>query len=671
MHAGPATDTYIAGGLIGFGAGLAISVLLLVLTLRAAKLPGTPLANILLAVCSLAWNLGGMMCAICLALGFPRASRPGALAAAFQFSSAAAWPLPLIAIWRPFATRPAQRIWTRLLFGLACFNAIALVTLLWSGPILGVSYLRPLSLYELTAFNGSILLIAGLILLRGQLTSRTVWLGSLATVFGVLGSSVSIIILEQFRVGAGMSDALMLMSEQSPLLIVLGAFFLFARFRFADLFIRYGLRLLLAGFAAVSLVLLVNSSWITGWLIRLPFVKAGHLFLATSITAILLLIFAFSDQRLEKLINQWIFGAPDYRRAARQLGERLLHLYSESELAAAVEDAARNTLELSDVRVIGADGLHADPRLRETAAGDLIELGENDPMRNQLPLDAVELAVPVSSGGRITHLVAVSPGLARRGLVTQEIEYLRMVCAQLGNRLDSLRLEHEMFERRSREAVLLQQVTEAELRALRAQVNPHFLFNSLNTIANLVVTDPVRAEAMTLRLARVFRYVLAHSSQSLTSIGEEMEFLRTYLEIEEARFGERLNVEFEIAPDVSCQPIPSLLLQPLVENALKHGLAPKLGPGKLRISAKSAGNLISIDVEDDGIGLESAGLEKVNGKQTSAVGQKESGGVGMTNIAQRLVTLYKDRARFTVEPRETGGTRVSLLIPRGNGVEVA
>jgi two-component system LytT family sensor kinase len=101
-----------------------------------------------------------------------------------------------------------------------------------------------------------------------------------------------------------------------------------------------------------------------------------------------------------------------------------------------------------------------------------------------------------------------------------------------------LHREREAIERQSREALLLQQVAEAELRALRAQINPHFLFNSLNTIADLIVRDPPRAEAMTLRLASVFRHVLAHSSRSMTTIREEVEFLRTYLYIEEARFGD-------------------------------------------------------------------------------------------------------------------------------------
>src|SRR5262249_29154798 len=145
----------------------------------------------------------------------------------------------------------------------------------------------------------------------------------------------------------------------------------------------------------------------------------------------------------------------------------------------------------------------------------------------------VEVVVPISSGGKVTHLLLVAPGTSRPGLVTHDVSYLDAVATQCGHRLDALRREREAIERESREALLQQQVTEAELRALRAQINPHFLFNSLNTIADLIVRNPTRAEAMTLRLAGVFRHVLAHSCRPLTSVREEIDFLRTYLYIEE------------------------------------------------------------------------------------------------------------------------------------------
>ncbi|HEV2445530.1 MAG TPA: histidine kinase, partial [Candidatus Sulfopaludibacter sp.] len=217
--------------------------------------------------------------------------------------------------------------------------------------------------------------------------------------------------------------------------------------------------------------------------------------------------------------------------------------------------------------------------------------------------------------------------------------------------------EREAIELESREAHLQQQLSDAELRALRAQINPHFLFNSLNTIADLIVRNPARAEAMTLRLASVFRHVLAHSARPLTPLGDEIEFLRTYLHIEEARFGDRLTVEIDVAPDVARQPLPSLILQPLVENALKHGLAPKPEAGRLWISARAENGQVCVRVEDDGMGPGAA--------------RGNSPGLGLANVAERLATLYQDRASVTLEPREGGGSRCTVRIPRSAGEDAA
>ena len=237
--------------------------------------------------------------------------------------------------------------------------------------------------------------------------------------------------------------------------------------------------------------------------------------------------------------------------------------------------------------------------------------------------------------------------------MSHEINYLRSVALQLGTRLDLLRLEAEMADRRNRETVLQQQVTEAELRALRAQINPHFLFNSLNTIANLIATDPPRAEVMTLRLARVFRHVLANSSKQMVTVREEMEFLRTYLDIEEARFGNRLRVQFDVAPEVAQSAVPSLILQPVVENALRHGLGRRPGPGHLKISAVQQGDLVCLAVEDNGVGPDG---------WNSRTGE-EGGGLGLRNILQRLTALYRNSAQLSIQSAIPHGTRVTLLLP--------
>jgi two-component system LytT family sensor kinase len=147
----------------------------------------------------------------------------------------------------------------------------------------------------------------------------------------------------------------------------------------------------------------------------------------------------------------------------------------------------------------------------------------------------------------------------------------------------------------------------------------------------------------------VFRHVLAHSARPLTSVRDELAFLRTYLYIEEVRFGERLQVSIEASPEADGANIPSLILQPLVENALKHGLGPKVEAGHLWIRAAVEGPEVRLTVEDDGEGLRPGG---------------ESSGVGLANIADRLRTLYGERASLVLEPRSGGGAVATVRIPR-------
>ena len=170
------------------------------------------------------------------------------------------------------------------------------------------------------------------------------------------------------------------------------------------------------------------------------------------------------------------------------------------------------------------------------------------------------------------------------------------------------------------------ELAEAELRALRAQINPHFLFNTLNSIAALIHENPTAAEDVTTRLADVFRYVLHASERERVPLGEELAFLRSYLEIERVRLGDRLRIEEAIDPGVESIPVPSLLLQPLVENAVLHGVAPRAEGGTIRVSARRAGETLEVEITDDGPGLNSAapGLER---------------GFGLRSVRERLRAL--------------------------------
>src|SRR5262249_49652707 len=227
-------------------------------------------------------------------------------------------------------------------------------------------------------------------------------------------------------------------------------------------------------------------------------------------------------------------------------------------------------------------------------AGRSWELACSDPVRRLLPGLDVDVLVPIRVHGEVTHVMAVAPGPFRRSLLNSEIEFLENAAGQIGSRLEALAHDREKIERQNREATLRELAAQAELKALRAQINPHFLFNSLNTIADLIVTDPPKAEAMTVLLAKVFRHVLMHSDQQLSRVAEEMDFLKTYLGIEQVRFGARLRVSMKVDPAVSEEPIPSLILQPVVENAIKHGLAPKVGDGHIRITAARDGDFVQL-----------------------------------------------------------------------------
>ena len=657
MPVASAIDPYLAANLIGFTTGLVISTLLLVLTLRAVRLPGTPVPNIVCAVCSLIWNFGGLVNAIQNPVAAPGSLGPACTPMAIQFTGAAVWPIAMLAIWRHLAVRRWQCVGWRALQILACVDAALIVLGVWAAvariPV-------PLvTLKEFTAYSASLVLVLGAaMLLRGAPASRALWFSSLVVLLGVLTTTLSVIVQTNVSVTDSVKSALGVTSQQPVLLVVLGTFFLFARFRFADLFIRYSVRILLASASAVAFVLVMEAPFFARLTHQTEFPRAVQLFATTILATGLLVCFAPLDRKIGRLVNRRIFHAPDYRNAARELGDRLRSLYIESDLTATVELAVRKTLALSDVRSVALSRLPAALWPAEIHDGEVAELDRGSPVGSLLSLPEVELLVPVRAAGRVISVLAVSPGPARRGLVSQEVNYLRSVAEHFGSRLDLLRLEREMADRQNREALLLQQVTEAELRALRAQINPHFLFNSLNTVANLIVTNPARAETMTLRLAKVFRHVLAQSSRPLIPIREEIDFLRAYLEIEEARFGSRLQVEIDVSPEVAREYVPSLILQPVVENALKHGLAPKPGAGRLWISAKIVGDQVCLKVEDDGVGPSAARLRTANGNGA------QPHGVGLTNVSQRLTTLYQDRAYLTLEPREPAGARVTLLVPR-------
>jgi two-component system, LytTR family, sensor kinase len=191
------------------------------------------------------------------------------------------------------------------------------------------------------------------------------------------------------------------------------------------------------------------------------------------------------------------------------------------------------------------------------------------------------------------------------------------------------------------------QLSQARLSALRMQLNPHFLFNSLNGIATLIHTDPVAADDMIGNLSGFLRLSLDTTGEQEIPLLRELDFLQTYLEIEQARFGERLQVLRDIAQDTLVACVPTLILQPLIENAIRHGFEKITTTGIIQIIARREGDTLSLIVQDNGSGLSDSALS----------------GIGLTNTRARLHVLYGEDQHLVLHDLETGGCLAEIRIP--------
>jgi two-component system LytT family sensor kinase len=197
---------------------------------------------------------------------------------------------------------------------------------------------------------------------------------------------------------------------------------------------------------------------------------------------------------------------------------------------------------------------------------------------------------------------------------------------------------------------------EARLDALQSQINPHFLFNTLNSISSLVRFDPDRARELIVKLAKILRRQLGKHDE-FVQLREEIEFIDDYLDIEVVRFGrEKLKISKDLDPETLDIVIPSMLLQPLVENSVKHGLAPKVDGGNITLRSRIQEGKLVIQVEDDGVGMSAP-------PAVAAHSMSSGTGIGMMNVAERLHVLFGDEGRITVQSRDIQGTLVTLELP--------
>src|SRR5215813_320898 len=598
-------EAHLAGEVLGLGAGLALSALLLGLLRRGAGKQPDARARYYQATAALMWNLGGLLEVLLILFGARDRQALFQTVAVLHFGGAAFFPPAFLALW----SKPSDGQSTR---AKACrfLRRISFV----SGVILTLSFIATVSLSNippnsheaiahqiaddvfahnlmgnLVAWHVAVVIgIGALLLLPGRLNDFVSRFYAAATVIGASAPAVMTLSSGPSDLSPWPSLAYCIVMHQSPLLVLLGAIVFFADFRFSNVYVKSSLQLLTGLLLSLGYCLLITGP-LPRLADRLTHYPMGSLVsFATALLVLFLWIFARINPILSRLVDRWLFREPDYAAATRHIWEEISRqdgaehdsVEEQERIFQTVARFVRETLELEAARVIPISAVEVDHLAATLNGGEVCELGFDDPVKRKLGAEVeflapapvkgrhrssnrrcgssrVEFLAPVRVKGKPTHLLAITPGARRRHLLDSEIGFVRAVAGQVSSRLEALQFEQEKADRQNREERMRRQITEAELRALRAQINPHFLFNSLNTIADLIVTDPPRAELMTVQLAKVFRHVLSNSDRQMITVSEELEFLRAYLEIEAMRFDDRLSVSFDIDAAASTESVPS------------------------------------------------------------------------------------------------------------------
>ena len=252
------------------------------------------------------------------------------------------------------------------------------------------------------------------------------------------------------------------------------------------------------------------------------------------------------------------------------------------------------------------------------------------------------IVAPLVVEGHVIGSVVILTDEASAGLARATTEVARWMSSQL-----------ELAELATSRTALM----EAELRALRAQISPHFIYNSLGAIASFVRTDPERARELLLEFADFTRYSFRQHGE-FTTLAEELRSIERYLVLEKARFGDRLRVITLVAPEVLSVTLPFLSVQPLVENAVRHGLESRAGDGTITMTAMDAGPECLITIEDDGAGVDPEVV------RAALAGQNPSASVGLANVDERMRTVYGNQYGIVVETAPGHGTKVTLRVPK-------
>ena len=533
--------------------------------------------------------------------------------------------LPAVVVHSAIQPHDLKRV-GRFLITAAYILSLVGALLQFQGASIGIVPSRA-GLLTLTAGFGGVLVV----LLVTAARDHRSWQRSLF-VIALAAFAVSALHLSQPE-GRSPSWFVELLGHHASLPLVLVILYQDYRFAFADLFLRRALSLVALVSLAVMLHLLLGYGYENGVESLALTMRHITLWVATA------LAYPYLRDAVGKFVDRVVLNRVDYAHVREELNAKF-------EQAATVDDAvAHATAALA--RALGA--------ARVTSSVDNIVHRPHHAGSVERTREAVQLRIPTVDAP--FHVLRISELMGGRRLLSDDQTLLEWLAATLARRIDLIRVTSERYDRDMREREILRLATEAELRALRAQLNPHFLFNALTTIGYLLQTSPERALQTLYQLTHLLRAVLRRSAGAFVTLGEELELVESYLAIESARFEERLKVVMDIPEELRSIRIPPLLLQPLVENAIKHGITPLARGGTVTVRAvldntsrEASGEIITLSVTDNGVGI-------------AKDGWRNAEGVGLANIEARLLRYYGHRAEFTLTAEPNHGARAQVRVP--------
>jgi two-component system LytT family sensor kinase len=498
----------------------------------------------------------------------------------------------------------------------------------WGIPSPRVSAIAGISIAVLFTLTGVYSVVAVRGSRRGETTAEerrsSRWILGMFSAMTVL---FLLLVLAYLKVFAW-SEILEVTVRSLPLAFLFVGTYFENRFEFYDLLFKRGLSLLLA-MILLTASLAVLFPWLEG---RFPASFRPWVF------AFALLPLAAALPGLHRVLGRWLDRAWLGRQftpeeAVRHFLEEVRNATTEAEL---VERAERG---------IGAI-------FRAPVA---IRLGGETPDGGDTGRG---VEVPLEREGRRIGRIRMGPRESAAPYFAADVTLLASLAQILGSLLENVRLQQARQEEERRARELSLHASRSELKALRAQINPHFLFNALNAIAGLIPRDPARADRAVEQLAEVFRYTLRRSESEWARLGDELELVRAYLEVEQARFGPRLEVRIDADPGAADLPVPTLVLQTLVENAVKHGVSGQRGAGRIEVAARSQNGWLTVEVADNGPGFGNG-----TGSPAGGTGNEDSG-FGLRSVRERLRSHYGSEAALSIRrDADRGMTVVAVRIP--------